>query len=266
MHASAFDRYQPGHSLVHQLDPRVKVVVTVLFIVSNVLLPDGSWVGFVLAFGLVLLCSKASGLGLGFAVTRSLIALPFALAAVTVVFTLPGAPLHTIPIGPWTLIPTDAGLIRFASIVVRSLISVQMAILLTTTTSFHDLVHALRHLRLPRLLVGTIAFMYRSLFVLADEALRLKRARDARSARLEGVQSGRSALWRGRVAGNMAGQLFVRSIDRADRVYNAMLARGYSGHLLTLNPHRIQAGDLIIGTLVVLYLVVVQLVSRSVWP
>ncbi len=71
--------------------------------------------------------------------------------------------------------------------------------------------------------------MWRYLFVLADEAIRLMRARDARSGVLAGRRPGGSVLWRARVAGGMAGSLFIRGFDRADRVYAAMLARGYDG-------------------------------------
>ena len=46
MHADAFDRFHEADSRLHHLDPRVKVVVTVLFILSNALLPDGAWAAF----------------------------------------------------------------------------------------------------------------------------------------------------------------------------------------------------------------------------
>ena len=170
MHINTFDRYKIGESLVHFLDPRVKVVVTVLFILSNVLLPDGACLAFVLAWGLTLLTSALAGLGLGYALKHSFVALPFALAAITVVFNLPGQPLLAWKIGRWQLVATDAGLIRFASIVVRTWLSVQMAILLTATTRFPDLLHALHHLHVPQLMVAIISFMYRYLFVLTDEA------------------------------------------------------------------------------------------------
>jgi cobalt/nickel transport system permease protein len=117
------------------------------------------------------------------------------------------------------------------------MLSLQMAILMTATTPFPDILHALRHLRVPAILVSIIAFMYRYLFVLVDEVARLLRARAARSARLPDHQGGGTIIWRAKVAGHMAGQLFVRSLDRSDRVYQAMLARGYRGSLLTMNPH-----------------------------
>ncbi len=262
MHANTFDRYEARESLIHRLDPRVKVVVTVLFIISNVLLPDGAWLAFGLAWGALLLVNLLAQMGLAYSFKRSFVALPFALAAITVIFTLPGQPVLSLLLGSWQLTATDAGLIRFASIVIRSWLSVQMAIILVAATQFPDMMHALRHLRLPALLVAVVSFMYRYLFVLADEVLRLLRARESRSACMPGYKSGGSIPWRARVAGNMAGQLFVRSYERSDRVYNAMLARGYDGHFLTLNPHTMRPLDWAAGAVALLLLLLLQLVAR----
>lgn len=262
MHINTFDRYQHQESLVHHLDPRMKVVFTLLFIVSNVLLPDGAWLAFLAAWGLVWLAGRLAHFPAGYLFKRGFIVLPFVLAAVTVIFTRPGTPLFTLSIASTNLTATDAGLIRFSSIVVRSWLSLQMAILLTATTQFPDLMHALHHLRVPAILVAIISFMYRYLFVLADEAMRLLRARDARSARPEQGGGGGSIWWRAKVAGNMAGQLFVRSLERSDRVYNAMLARGYRGQLLTMNPHTLQGNDWRIAGIGLFLLLLIQLIGR----
>lgn len=262
MHVNTFDRYETAESLIHRLDPRVKLVITVLFIVSNVLLPDGAWPAFGLAWGMALLVNLLANLKITYAFKRSFIALPFALAAITIIFTLPGQPIIAFSLGSWQITATDAGLIRFGSIVARSWLAVQMAILLVATTQFPDLMHALRHLRLPQVLVAVISFTYRYLFVLVDEAMRLMRAREARSARLAKGKGGGSILWRARVAGNMVGQLFLRSYERSDRVYNAMLARGYRGHFLTLNPHAMRPVDWLSGFVAVIMLLGLQLVGR----
>lgn len=262
MHINTFDRYETKESLIHRLDPRVKVVVTILFIISNVLLPDGAWLAFLLAWGMILLANALAGLRLDYAFKRSFIALPFALAAITVIFTIPGRSVFAFSLGPWEFIATDAGLIRFASIVIRSWLSVQMTILLVAATQFPDLMHALRHLRVPHVLVAVVSFTYRYLFVITDEAVRLMRAREARSARPATGQGGGSVLWRAKVTGNMVGQLFLRSYERSERIYSAMVARGYRGHYLTLNPHVMRSNDWLIGTLAVLMLGVIQIVGR----
>jgi cobalt/nickel transport system permease protein len=259
MHAHAFDQYHHQESKIHQLDPRVKILITVGFILSNAILPDGSWLSFGIAWLFLLFANELSGLGVGFTLKRSFVALPFALVAVTAIFSPLGTPLGEWQIGFITLIPTDFGVIRFFSILIRSWLSVQMAILLVATTQFHDLVHALEHLRMPKSLITIVAFLYRYIFVLTDEVMRLLRARESRSAGMPDRKRGGKLLWRGKVAGSIAGQLFLRSYERSDRIYNAMLSRGYAGHLRTLNPHIMVPMDWIIFVLSILLLFVIQI-------
>ncbi len=262
MHADAFDRYYHAESPLHRLDPRVKVFLTVAFILSNALLSDGVWAAFGLAWLLILFANRFSGLGVEFSFKRSFIALPFALAAVSAIFIPAGQPLAEWTIGPIQLVPTDFGLMRFASILLRSWLSVQAGILLVAVTQFPDMIHAFEHLRVPAILTTIIAFLYRYLFVLTDEVMRLLRARESRSAALPGLKSGGSLFWRARVAGNMAGQLFLRSYERSDRIYNAMLARGYQGQMRTLRSHTMTRRDWLILSLGLFALIFLQLLAR----
>ena len=262
MHADAFDRYHEADSRLHRLDPRVKVVATVLFILSNALLPDGAWAAFGLSWIVLLWANQLSNLGVDFSFRRSFIALPFALAAISAIFSPLGNPLAEWNLGPLTLIPTDFGMIKFGSILLRSWISVQVAILLVATTRFPDMIHAFEHLRIPAVLTTIVAFLYRYLFVLTDEVIRLLRARQSRSGSVAGLRAGRSVAWRAKVTGNMAGQLFLRSYERSDRIYNAMLARGYTGQMRTLNPHVMKNSDWIFGALSLVIVLLLQLTGR----
>jgi cobalt/nickel transport system permease protein len=262
MHADAFDRYTHRESFLHRLDPRVKVVITVLYIISNAILPDGAWAAFGLSWLLILTVNWLSDLGIDYTFRRSFVALPFALAAVSAIFSPQGQPLAHWSVAGLSLAPTDFGLIRFGSIMLRSWLSVQAAILLVAVTQFPDLIHAFEHLHVPAVLTTIIAFLYRYLFVLTDEVMRLLRARTARSAALPGVKSGRTIFWRARVAGNMAGQLFLRSYERSDRIYNAMLARGYKGRMRTLRAHVMTRRDWWVGLLSILVVLFLQLVGR----
>ena len=262
MQLNAFDRFQQQNSLIHQLDPRVKVIITVLFIVANVLLPDGAWLGFIAAWLFLLTIALLAKIPVATVYKRTLIVFPFMLAAVTVLFTLPGDPLWSWQVGSRTIVISDSGLLRFVSIVIRSWLAVQMAVLLTAATSFPDLMHALTHLRVPAILVSIIAFMYRYLFVLADEAMRLMRARTARSASLSGGMGSGSIVWQAKVTGNMIGQLLVRILDRSDRVYQAMLSRGYDGRYLTLHSHQMGRQDWILAAVGVLIILLIQFMGR----
>jgi len=262
MHFDAFDRYHEKESFLHRLDPRVKALVTVIFIVSNALLPDGAWLAFIFGWIFLIAANLLSQLGIGYTLKRSLVALPFALIAITVLFTIPGKPLFTFQLFASHFTVTDAGFLRFVSILIRSWLSVQMAILLVAVTRFPDLIHALEHLKVPAILTTIIAFLYRYLFVLTDEVFRLLRARESRSAATTGNRSGGGVLWRARVAGNMAGQLFLRSYERSDRIYNAMLSRGYSGHLYTLNAHEMKPRDYYVTALAIVVIFVTQILGR----
>jgi cobalt/nickel transport system permease protein len=113
----------------------------------------------------------------------------------------------------------------------KSWVSVQVAIVFAAATPFPDMLLAMRAVKIPRLIVSLFGLMWRYMFVMVDEVIRLMRARAARSGALEGIKSGGSIVWRAKVTGGMAGNLFIRSLDRGDRIYAAMAARGYDGEI-----------------------------------
>lgn len=200
----------------------------------------GSGLAMLLIWLVLVACSATAGLG-PFRLSRSaVVALPFALAAFPLIFTLQEQIIATVSIGPLDLTISAEGIRRFLTIAIGSWLSVQVALLLAFTTPFHDLIDALRELRLPRILISIISFMYRYLAVLGDEGSRMLRARDARSAAGPG-SSGGSIRWRATVTGRMVGSLFLRAYERSERVYAAMQARGFEGefrHLRARSLHR----------------------------
>ncbi len=233
MHYHFLDPYRPRPSLVHRLDPRVKFILALVFILVTALTPPGAWPVYILLFSIVLSVEVLSELGVGNVLRRSSLALPFVLAALPIIVTVKGLPLLSLPRGPWTLTVTHEGVARFASVAAKSWLSVQMAIVLAASTPFPELLLAMRAIRIPRLLVAIVGLMWRYLFVLVDETLRLMRAREARSGHpaAPGARVGGSVAWRARVTGGMAGSLFLRSFERADRIYAAMASRGYDGEV-----------------------------------
>jgi cobalt/nickel transport system permease protein len=256
MHIHYLDPYRPRASLIHQLDPRVKFVLAVAFILATALTPPGAWPVYILLFAIAVSVVIASTLGVGYVLKRSALALPFVLAALPLLATVPGPSAVVLQAGSWPIAISWAGLERFASLAFKSWLSVQMAIVLAASTSFPDLLLAMRAVKIPRLLVATVGLMWRYLFVLADEALRLMRARAARSgqASLPGLKPGGSLAWRARVTGGLAGNLFLRALERADRIYAAMAARSYDGEVraLPLPPLPATQKVALVGGLVVL--------------
>jgi len=231
MHIHFLDPYRPRQSLIHAFDPRVKFVLTLAFVLTMALLPFGAWPVYVLMLTLSLSITVLSELGVKYVLKRSLLAIPFVLAAVPLLFTVKGPALLTIPIGSLSLTITATGLERLLSIMFKSWVSVQVAIVFAAATPFPDMLLAMRAVKIPRLIVSLFGLMWRYMFVMVDEAIRLLRARSARSGAIEGMKSGGSIAWRAKVTGGMAGSLFIRSIDRGDRIYAAMAARGYDGEI-----------------------------------
>ena len=235
MHVHFLDPYTPRHSLIHTVDARVKFVLTLAFILTTALTPVGAWPIYILLMALITVIVILSELGVGFILKRAMLALPFVLAALPVIFTFEGDSSITFDLGSLNLTIYRDGVERFISIALKSWISIQAAIVLATSTPFPELLAAMRAVRVPRLLVAIFALMWRYLFILADEVIRLTRARSARMGYSDqpGLKPGGSLVWRARVAGGMAGNLFLRAFDRSDRIYVAMLSRGYDGEVRT---------------------------------
>jgi cobalt/nickel transport system permease protein len=208
-------------------------------------------------------CSATAGLG-PFRLSRSaFIALPFALAAFPLIFTVQEQIIATIQLGPLHLTISAVGLTRFLTILIGSWLSVQVALLLAFTTPFHDLIDALRELRLPKILVAIISFMYRYLAVLTEESSRMLRARDARSA-VGPAGGGGSIRWRAAVTGRMVGSLFLRAYERSERIYAAMQARGFEGEFRHLRA-RTLANTEVVGLVALLLALAAWEVAAILW-
>lgn len=131
----------------------------------------------------------------------------------------------------------SAGWVSFVSILLKFTLTVSTALLLVATTSFPGVCHALRRLGLPSIFVSQLLFLYRYLFVLMEEAMRIVRARNMRS--FGGRGKGMKIFVR------LIGTLFLRAVERAERVYHAMLSRGFQGDVPTLKHFQIKAGDVV---------------------
>jgi cobalt/nickel transport system permease protein len=112
------------------------------------------------------------------------------------------------------------GLRLMAVLVARCTLCLATMILLSNTTPFSEMLKILRYLHFPSIMITTLALMYRYLFVLADEAQRMRRARMCRT-----FVASRGRHWR--ALGSVISQLFVRASERAERIYSAMCARGW---------------------------------------
>lgn len=258
--AAVVERYEQRDSLLHRADARAKVPAAFLLILAITATREGDGRALALLALPVIVGAFVSRLGPWFVLRRTFLALPFILVALPLVFTRAGEAIWTMPLTGWTA--SREGAIAVATIFARSWIAVGVAALLVSTTTIVEILRALRTFRMPRLLVATIFFAYRYFFVIGEEAQRMLRARDSRSAALPGHHAGGSLRWRARVAGHMVGSLFVRSLERSERVFAAMQARGYAGEPRFLDHPPFRLADGVWAAALVAYALAVQVGVR----
>ena len=209
--------YLPGSSWLHRLPSQCKIVATVLFVVGVVATRrEAIWVFAALAAVLaaIALSARLPPLVL---LRRLSVELPFIVFAVFLPFLASGPRTE---IGPFTV--SSDGLWGAWNILAKGTLGVGASVLLTATTTVPDLIRGLERLRLPRQLVAIVMFMVRYGDVVAAEMHRMRVAHVSRCHDPRWI-------WQVRVVAQSAGALFVRSFERGERVYLAMLSRGYVG-------------------------------------
>lgn len=154
---------------------------------------------------------------------RSLVEVPFILFALLMPFFGSGPRVEFLSFRLY-----QEGLWAGASIFAKGTIGVLTAIVLSGTTSARDLLNGLERLKVPAPLVNIATFMFRYLNVIGDEISRMKIARESRGFEASGIRA-----WP--VLAQTIGALFIRSYERGERVYLAMLSRGYLGSMPKLS-------------------------------
>jgi cobalt/nickel transport system permease protein len=226
----AMDQMARRDTPVHRLDPRAKIVAALALIVTAVsfgryeisaLLP--------LVFFPVVLAALGR-IPTWFVLRKLLPALPFVLF---VGLFNPFLDRETmVRIGNLQI---SGGWLSFGSILLRSALTLGTALVLIMVTGMPAICAGLERLGVPRIFVVQLLFLYRYLFVLGEEALRMVRARAQRSF------GGRGTGWR--ATASLLGHLLLRTLDRAERIYTAMQARGFQGEVRLPRPMRLSMRD-----------------------
>jgi len=222
------------YNSLRTMNARVKLFLTLAFILTVSLTPGGAWPVYIFFLVFTFSLALVSHIKLSQLIKRSLLVLPFLFAAIPLIFWGP-PPMENIQIikGDLTIPISPSGVERFFSIVLKSWVAAQMAILFTSLTPMPEVLIAMRSMGVPQIFISTVSLMWHYLEVLKEEALRLLQARISRSTRVNETtphRPGRNVFWRARVTGGLAGNLLLRGLEHSDRLYQAMLARGYNGN------------------------------------
>lgn len=211
--------YRHGHSPVHSLPPHCKLAATFAFVVVVVSTPREAMWAFGLYAVLVAAAAAVARIPLGFLLRRLLIEVPFVAFAVLMPFVAEGERVEVLGMSL-----SVSGLWGAWNVLAKGTLGVAASVLLASTTELRALLLGLQRLKLPPLLVQIASFMIRYGDVVTDELRRMSIARRSRGFEARGVRH-----WG--VLAKTAGALFIRSYERGERVYLAMVSRGYTGSM-----------------------------------
>ena len=212
MEHSFLDKYSNLNSLIHKLDPRVKILSFFLYILFVISTSPLNFFQFAIFLVIIFIVIFISHVPVIYILKKSIVIIPYViLVAVFIPF-----------------IKKSNGLLILWNITIKSFLSILSMIILSSTTKFPILLKGLEALHFPKILIILLSFMYRYIFILIDETMRMYRAW---CGRYFGGEYKRQV----KIFGNIIGVLFIRTYERAERIYQNMTARGFNGKIRTLN-------------------------------
>lgn len=208
---------------IHCLDPRAKLITTLLFVATVASFGKYEVSGLLPFFLFPVILVALGNLPPLYLIKKLVLGAPF------VFFVGVFNPLLDREIFfELGTVGISGGWVSFASILLRFTLTIGAALALIATTSFPGVCMALEKLGTPKVFAVQLLFLHRYLFVLTEEALRMTRARALRSFRGRGTGI--------RSLGHLVGQLLLRTLERARRINLAMLSRGFDGEIRLLRP------------------------------
>ncbi len=238
-HHPEIDRYAGLSSPIHNWDPRAKLIAILVLIVAIVLIPD----------------LKIALIGLAIALALVFISrIPFSFMLKHLI----GVTMFIFPLFVIISLTPSGGIERASLIAVRALAAVILIFPMIGTMKFETTIKALERLKIPSKLVQMIMFTYRYIFVFAGEVQRMFTSITSRGFRK------RTSLYTLSTIGKLIAMLFIRSYDRSERVFNAMVSRGYEGNLKTLVDFEMHTSDVLKATILIAIAVSLDVVCLTV--
>lgn len=235
------DQLSYKDTFVHRLDPRAKLVATLLFLFTVISFSKYEIAALLPFFLYPMLLMTIGEIPFMFIFKKVILVAPFA-----VFIGIFNPLLDSGRVVIFNGLTVSAGWLSFCSIMLKFTLTISTALLLIATTSFPSVCHALRQLKVPSLFVSQLSFLYRYIFVLMEETMRIVRARNMRSYGERGKDI--------KTFVRIVGILFIRTVERAERIYFAMLSRGFRGDMPALKHFHIKTSDVIFAAFVAAFL------------
>ena len=225
-------------TFIHGVNPVIKLVVTLVFIFSVVSFPKYEIHRMIPFFMFPVFVISIGDIPVKVILKKLLVVSPFVLFIgifnpvfdTEIIYSVFG-------------ISVSGGWVSYASMIIKFILTISSALLLIATTSFPGICFALERLRIPRIFVVQLLFLYRYIFVLVEEVMKIIRARNMRSFGNKGKDI-KSVI-------NILGVLLVRSIERSERIYQAICSRGFDGQIRLLKDYKTGFADIIFAVITI---------------
>ena len=231
------------NTFVHRLDPRIKLVTTIVFIIMVVSFSKYELSKLIPFFLFPVFMGAVGDIQLKFILKKLLVVSPFVLFVAIFNPVFDTAAMYNL-FG----IEISGGWVSCISIMMRFTLTISAALILVATTSFPGVCRALERLYVPKVFVVQLFFLYRYLFVLAEETMRIVRAINMRTfgRKKYGLQ-----IFIGTI-----GLLFVKTVERSERIYHSMCSRGFNGEIRLLKRDKTGFTDMVFAVISILVFII----------
>jgi len=224
-----------------EIDPRIKILTFLALVMVVILTPSSQFLKFGFIFAALLILIISSRLAVAPILFRLFLVGSMVFFIGVLVFAFQKR-------------PAAQNLMVIWNILIKTILVVITLSVLTQTTEFYRLIKALESFKIPRLVLSLLGFTYRYLQLLYDECITVKRAVDSRSlgkrGKIESVAVLKSALV----------HVFLRTFERSERIYAAMLSRGYEGTISTMDVFFFKRSDFVFACVAVIFICIVLVV------
>ncbi len=209
-------------SILHNLDGRIKIILTVGIILYAVYSTDLMVLLLMEVYLIVLiLLSKIS---IPHAFKRIILIIPLGgFIALFQPFIRPGEIIYTLPLG---ITITYEGTIFGILLLSRLIVCITAIVLLSSITPMQELINSTRKLGMPRELSMILSLMIRYIFMFYDELIKIRNAQKTRNFDIWNKKT--AYMWRLKQISYTIMMMFLRSYEQGEKVYFSMLSRGYS--------------------------------------
>lgn len=239
------DELSQKHTLVHNIHPLIKLIVSLSYIVLAVSYGKYDIMGLLPLIIYPIIIFNLGDIPFLPIAKRTLIVLPLVLG-LGIFNPIMDRNLVTL-FGNFSLI---GGWLSYITLIIKSLLTVVSALLLISTTGIEKIIQAMSQIKISKIIVMQFLLTYRYISVLLEEITNIWTAYSLRAPAQKGIHY---QSW-----GPLLGQLLIRSYDRAQRIYNGMVLRGFNGDFYRLNNNKLLFKDITYGVLWILFFLLVR--------